>query len=465
MEGANPYPSLIQVVVQAMREELAVRLMSSIGAGRLTLLLGAGLSIPDPSSVPSAKRVAQQCAELHYRKTGEDLRDLDPVDPLGTLASEFYARNALTTIFIPQLVDWTPFRRPNPNDGHLAVADLICASLVDWVATTNFDTLVETGAQALGEVNCVPATTAAEAQRPQSLKPYVKLHGCCLRQPSNTLWCTEQLETPPWSHTVADFRDWLRVQMTERDLVLVGFWSDWAYLNQALTSCLTQANPRTIIVVDPAEPDLLKAKAPELWSWVQSSDVHFVHEQLSGDQFLLALTVRIGRNFVRQVFNSAGDGVPTELDFESLGLHDLDRAALYDLRRDLTGRSRGQPVRESEPDPSYDGIAHFINALVTRGGVFDGAEIVLNGQRIRVIKGAGRMISRMRDEFQTEGFVHPTPDLVVCVGSTDDGGVPADIARGDFTEPTVVRSGTSGQWMTQLEAEKHLGLVGTHGPD
>ena len=124
-----------------------------------------------------------------------------------------------------------------------------------------------------------------------------------------------------------------------------------------------------------------------------------------------------------------------------------------------------QPVREGEPNPSYEGIAHFISALLTRGATFDGAEIVLNGQRIRVIKGAGRMISRMREEFQTEGLVHPTPDLVVCVGSTDDGGVPADIARGDFMEPTVVRSGTSGQWVTRLEAENILGLADADEPD
>ena len=220
---------------------------------------------------------------------------------------------------------------------------MICASLVDWVATTNLDALVEAGAEALGEVNCLAATTAGEAQVPQSLRPYIKLHGCCRREPANTLWCMEQLERPPWPHTVADFRDWLRVQMTERDLVVVGFWSDWAYLNQALTSCLTQANPQTLVLVDPAEPEVLAAKAPELWAWVQSLDVNFVHEQMSGDQFLSELTVMVGRNFVRQVLELgfAGDGVSTELDLESLGLHALDRATLYDLRRDLTGRSRG----------------------------------------------------------------------------------------------------------------------------
>ena len=444
-----------------MQEELAVRLLTSIAAGRLTLLLGAGLSVPAPSSVPGATRVAEQCAARHYRKIGEDLRPLDSLDPLGTLASQFYARNELTTYFLRQLVDWTPFKQRRPNKGHLAVADLICVSLVDWVATTNLDTLVEAGVEALGEFNWHSATTAAEAQLSQPLKPYVKLHGCCQREPTSTLWCTEQLEEPPWSDTLAAFSQWLRVQMTERDLVVVGFWSDWAYLNHALMSCLTAATPRTVIVVDPAEPEVLETKAPELWAWVQSHDVNFAHEQMSGDQFLAELTVTVGRNFVRQVLElgGSGDGSSTEFDLGSLGLHALAQETLYDLRRDLTGRSRAQPVRECEPDPSYEGIAHFLKALLARGGAFDGAEILLGDQRIRVVKGAGRMISSIRADFHAEGAVHPTPDLVVCVDATDDGGVPADIARGDFAEPTVVRAGTAGRWITQVEAENILGLV------
>ena len=51
-----------------MTDEVATRLLEAIAANRLIILSGAGLSMADPSNVPSAANVAQRCAEAYVDK-------------------------------------------------------------------------------------------------------------------------------------------------------------------------------------------------------------------------------------------------------------------------------------------------------------------------------------------------------------------------------------------------------------
>ena len=438
-----------------MREEVAVRLLESIAADRLTILVGAGLSAASPSEVPTARDLAQTCAEKHYESTGQDLRTLDAADPLDALASYFHAHGTLESYFIRSLVDWSPFRR-YPNLGHMAVADMLCASLVDWVATTNLDDLIEVAAHQLGEADFRASIDVNQANIVRNHRTYLKLHGCCRLDEDRTLWCAAQLGEEPWQNRLDSFRNWLAVHLAERDLVIVGYWTDWDYLIQALLSCLA-TSPRSVVLVDRADEADLARKAPDLWRWAHADAILFFHEQMSGDTFLDELTTLCGRRFVLQVLAYGGGDAA---DQEDLDLPELDSNALYNLRRDLTGVSRADAVRVPRPDESFEGVGAFLLKLLTLGGVFDEAEISVAGRRVRVVKGAGRTISSVRAGFGQEITpVGPSADLVVCVGATDDGDVPVDIVRGVVGDSTVVRVSPAGTWVNETMAETILGMV------
>src|SRR2546429_9695500 len=101
------------------------RLLGSIEAGQLIFLCGAGLSIPPPSNLMSAARVARTCYDK-WRPT-ESLPAALRED-IDRLAGHFHAQGTLKTVFISTLVPWDDLVG-QPNEGHAAVADfLICGA-------------------------------------------------------------------------------------------------------------------------------------------------------------------------------------------------------------------------------------------------------------------------------------------------------------------------------------------------
>jgi len=99
-----------------MDEAIAARLLASINANRLVILCGAGLSMSPPSNLPSAARLAQNCADKYLEITGNHLDD-DLRNDLEKLADHFRQANEFQSVFIQQLIPWREFRR-KPNNGH-----------------------------------------------------------------------------------------------------------------------------------------------------------------------------------------------------------------------------------------------------------------------------------------------------------------------------------------------------------
>jgi len=96
------------------------------------------------------------------------------------------------------------------------------------------DDLIKRAAEQLGEPKASVALTRAETARPYPHALHVKLHGCFRRDVPGTLWSKHQLTYHPFQQRVEEFAQWLPGQLQDKDLVFVGFWSDWAYLNQVL---------------------------------------------------------------------------------------------------------------------------------------------------------------------------------------------------------------------------------------
>lgn len=92
--------------------------------------------------------------------------------------------------------------------------------------------------------------------------------------------------------------------------------------------------------------------------------------------------------------------------------------------------------------------------LMREGALLEGNHYVMNGMRIRVIYGQGRLLSDIRKLYQDESAEFTPAEMTICVGATDDGGVPLDIVRGQPDEATIVRVTALSQWQTEKETKR-----------
>jgi hypothetical protein len=412
---------------------------------------GAGLSIPEPSRLPSARALASECAALHTARTLEVLAPQLHGD-LEALARHFHAQGRLKSYFLPVLINWPRFFG-TPNRGHEALADFLFAGVVDAVITTNVDVLIEHAARNSGALDVWAATDGDQAAIPRRHQPLLKLHGCCTIDRLETLWCREQLEEINWQARTSASNRWLAGRLTQRDLVFIGYWTDWAYLNDALVSSITLGTPRSVTLIDLSTGQELEQKAPLLWQWAQREGVIFRHEQSSGDECLdelrkaySAVTLGIiARAGTARYERRAGTCAPPLPNFLALSSDDL-----YDLRRDWSGASRTEPVTREYGLPPQDSFGQFVLSLIARGATLESSVFSIHGMTLRVKNAAGRLLHALRTEAAMEIFIDNAPAVTVCVGADDDGGVPSDILRGDEAS-TIIRPSAEGDWCTQAQ--------------
>jgi hypothetical protein len=440
-----------------MEAALAERLLESIENDSLVVICGAGLSMSKPSNLPKASELAEKCKERYWQKYHQKIPAAHATD-LGAIAEFFLNLGTFQSVFIQNVVPWEDFNSTS-NAGHYALADFATAGVVDFVVSANYDTLIEDAAELLGERAFESSLNGDEANISRPHRTLLKIHGCWKRQKRETIWCVSQLESSPIKENVHASKAWLAGHLRERDLILIGFWSDWAYLNEILTDCVSDISPRMILLVAPDEPAVLMAKAPELWKWANSDLSKFFHVKMSGHHFLDALRRHFSLRFLEKVLADASGiyqlltgqpGPETYSWMNGLSVDDL-----YSLRRDICGATSIGIPRAKRPDDHmhYAGAAHlWLNA---QGAAMDGPGYILSGKRVRVVQGTGPLSFALR-RYDAEPPA-PTPyDITICAGAMDDGGVPSNFVRA-AGEPGIVRPGRSGAWVTLDQA------MNTHG--
>jgi len=86
------------------------------------------------------------------------------------------------------------------------------------------DTLIEISAAQLGESDFCASVNPADLNRADLRhRQLIKLHGCCLIDRPNTIWCKAQLDENPISQRIERFKEWTTPNLRERDLLIVGF--------------------------------------------------------------------------------------------------------------------------------------------------------------------------------------------------------------------------------------------------
>jgi hypothetical protein len=210
-----------------------------------------------------------------------------------------------------------------------------------------------------------------------------------------------------------------------------------------------------VYVVDPAPLDVIQAKAPGLWSLTTSEGVIFKHVQDSGAEFLDELRKTLSVSFFERLFSQSvgtyngyvGKGTTPHVHLPEA----LNNEQLYELRRDTTGVPPKTSVRDKDPLPFMytAGAIHLM--LQEHGATFEGAQYRLaDERRVRVVNGAGQVLSLVQDRFTGDQPQAAPEDLVVC-DARSDGNVPANVVRGPRAS-NILQAGNSSEWITFEEA-------------
>uniref|UniRef100_B0SV35 SIR2-like domain-containing protein n=1 Tax=Caulobacter sp. (strain K31) TaxID=366602 RepID=B0SV35_CAUSK len=439
-----------------MTPQTIARLLASMNAGRLLVVCGAGLSMAPPSSLPSARAVAERCFD-RYRLESDPNCDLVLRDNLEALAEHFAGLSTLQSVFIEHLVPWPAFVRPY-NTGHAAIADFLITRAAVAGISSNYDTLIERrawdyGADFRGSLDGDEAIGDAVRQA-----PLLKFHGCSHRDRPSTVWAPSQLDDPTISARIARSKVWMAANLRHKDLLVIGFWSDWEYLNAVIGDALIDVQPLSVTVVDLSPTDALEQKAPQLWQIAHAQNVTFEHVQESGAVALDELRRAFSSNYLRQVLDAGREafeqatGVACDPAWLEIG--DFDSEALYGLRRDAEGVPAAEPAKLLRPgSPEALGFFHLL--LRQAGAVQRAGGYELNGRSIRVINGGQSVLGTMRGKF-VEPPAAMQSDIIVAVGAIDLG-VPGNVVRSGRVGD-VIRPDAAGEWFDLPGARAALGI-------
>jgi hypothetical protein len=129
--------------------------------------------------------------------------------------------------------------------------------------------------------------------------PLLKFHGCSHRDRLSTVWAPSQLAVQIIAARIEKSKTWMAANLRQKDLLVVGFWSDWDYLNAIIGSALADVQPLSVTVVDLSPADVLEQKAPDLWQIAHAQNVMFEHVQESAADVLDELRRAFSTSYLR----------------------------------------------------------------------------------------------------------------------------------------------------------------------
>ncbi len=432
---------------------LTTTLLGAIETDSLMFLCGAGLSVSPPSDLPSAARVSQICYDK-WRPT----EVLDPAlrDDVDQFAGHFHARGDFK-VFI-YLVPWNDLVG-RPNNGHAAIADLLISRGAHGALSANFDPMVECWAEER-RIAMQGALTGQEAvEFTANTNPLIKFHGCLRRAKETTLWTQGQLADPVIEQRVTSCSQWMNLHLPDKHLVVVGFWTDWGYLNDVLAGAFSIDNASSVTVIDPSPTLNLQTKAPILWAKLNSLSDKFEHVQASGSDALEELRTAYSKIWARKYYalgkalvQAAGGAVTAAAPFDALAGEDL-----YNLRLDAEGEPYNRAATRKAPAENAAQAASVHVMLLSAGATQQGAWLRHGGRSIRVVNGAGRGLADVQARYKEPTTVSQS-EIVVCAGAIELG-VPARlIAPGRGASTIRPTPGGGAMWLTLERALVELGL-------
>lgn len=215
-----------------------VELASAASDGRLVLYVGAGISVPTPTLLPTSNELLALLApiveqELGVRIEPAEAQEGDPAD--GQLSLEKLADQAEEAGVLPAFRDLTAsvvaFRDAPPNYSHRAAALLLREGSVS-LFSVNWDRCIERGAaQEAGFYIDATVTEADRAVRFAACR-FHKIHGCATQPPSLLITSSDLEDPPEWvEHMVG-------AELGANTIVFVGLGTVGGYVRARVAQVL-----------------------------------------------------------------------------------------------------------------------------------------------------------------------------------------------------------------------------------
>jgi len=433
------------------------QLLGSIEAGSLVLLCGAGLSIPAPSNLMSAARVSQCCYDKYEAVAVLPAALRGDIDGL---AGYFHGRRELQTVFFRSLVPWNDLVG-EPNTGHAAAADFLICGAAHAVLSANFDPLIEHWAKAR-KIALRGALDGQEAVAfPDTPSPLLKFHGCLDRGREETLWTQAQLAEPDITARVQSCSQWMQLHLPGKDLLVVGFWTDWGYLDGVLANAMNTQPFHSVTIIDPQDDATLRTKAPNLWTRLTGGGIPFRHISASGSDALDEIRTAFSKTWGQRFLDLAAPLLHAEgkvlAAAPRASLDALSCDELYDVRRDGEGVPYDRAARTKRPPPEAGPAAQLRALLIQAGAAPHGAWHSYNGQRIRIVHGSGQFLGSVREKYK-EPPTLPEADMIVAAGAIDAPVPGVLIPSGSGKSIMRPAHGGGSCWLTLDEARRRLGV-------
>ncbi len=422
--------------------------------------------MPPPSNLMSAAQVAET---FYDRYSPIELLPEDIRRDIGRIAEHFYRQSPdqFRSVFL-QMLPWNELVGEF-NSGHEALGDFLVCGALGGVLSTNFDTLIEQWGNR-HKIDLKGALTGRDASKTGfcgGKSPLLKIHGCMASDRERTIWATGQLSDPVISERVDSFQQWMRLNLAGKDLLVIGFWTDWDYINQVLAAVMRVEALNSVTVVDPNPSRILQRKASQLWRTLTDNQRPFEHLMGSGAEALKELREAFSRAWMRR-FYSLGRGLAETSGFAFTDLvSDLESSSLYNCRRDAEGVAYNRAAVLKQPPAHLAQTACFHHKIAALAEAREESWYVIDGRLVRIVQGAGQGLAALKGKFNEPPTIVQS-DIVVCVGAQEDG-LPGRLISSGYGA-SIVRSapGGSAKWMTESLAMVELGIeprpiVGTGG--
>ena len=236
-----------------------------------------------------------------------------------------------------------------------------------------------------------------------------------------------------------------------KDLLVVGFWTDWGYLNDVIANALNVNPFGSVTVVDPKSSADLHAAAPTLWARLTGGTAHFQHVQASGANALEELQTAFSKVWAKKFY------VLGKTMFEADGKHYIPIDPVmscedfYSFRQDAEGIPYHRAAKLKAPPPGAAAAAFLHLLLIEAKAAPRGSWHEYGGKLIRIVQGAGEAISTVRERYK-EPPAARHPDVVVCAGALD---IPVPghlIASGAGASVVRPSAGGGTPWLTLEQA-------------
>ena len=404
-----------------------------------------------PSDLPSAANIAAAAKhEYDARYAGSRPPLSNDIEEQATL---FFGQNELSS-YLNEFIDIDAFAG-RPNEGHVAIADLLLSQALQTVVTTNVDMLIEAaGLQLLGNVfTAIDGHEAAAV--PVNAKPLLKIHGCWNKDKNNTVWCEPQIHEAPVEQRIQRSANWLENNLVNKDLVILGYSTDWDYLNEVIERTMGTIAPSSVIVVNLAAQANFEAAAENLTELANRAENGSFYVQASGAEYLEGLRHEFSQSFIRralalgaQEFEGQNGAAPGP---DLLAPLASTNEELWQMRRDLLGCRPNKPARDPVP-PQEPAVGLTILQIRSAGGTPNGSYWDIAGRSVRVIRTPNSFLHSLEAAYRWEMPPVSAPHVVVAVGA-EDTNLPAELVR--RPDGSIARGSGPG-WMTRSSFEATL---------